>query len=72
MLAVSNLYKRPFYIMAETPEKMIDVHTRYNPFIGTEYQANVYTEALITQFKIQGVPITAMHVYPLYNCELRK
>lgn len=55
-----------FWIMLETKDGSLhDIHHAGNPFIGTQFQVDMYAEKLAEQAIVQGLPLKEIHIFPI-------
>lgn len=51
MQIVKGLFKQPHYIMAETEDRIIDIHGIFNPYVDNEAGLNLYLESIATEWE---------------------
>ncbi len=58
--------KRDWWIMLETNDGVMhDINWAGKPFIGTQFQVDMYAEQLAEQAMMQGLPLKEIHLFPI-------
>jgi len=70
MFFKNGLRKTPWWIELETDDAMISINHTGKPFVGTEFEKDMWVEALQDQCRVQGVDLKEVHVWPLAWAEV--
>lgn len=68
MLSVKHLLsgRSDWWVILETKDgEMHDINYAGKPFVGTQFQVDMYAEQLAEQAMTQGLPLKEIHIFPI-------